>query len=1080
VRYVREQFKMIYSKYVGEIKVSIASRRRKIEKLSIVLIFFIIISFAWINSYATATKTTSYHPDKNEILVKYKDGVIETWGERLLEPEVGLFFSQEDRPVVEDFLPEIGVVKYKIPPSLSVEAAIKTFETDERVQLVATNDTRIVDPMASHYESCSETVYSGVYQNPLYKEQWALQQFDIPKIREEIDDDKIKQITVAILDTGVDLHHEDLKDALVQGYNFINNNEDPNDDVGHGTHVAGIVGAVNNDKGIVGVASGVKIMPVKVLNSLSKGDVMTEIKGIVWAVDNGANVINLSLGGKRHNNGVDTFNPIEYAAIQYAVSKGVVVVAAAGNYSEAVSYPAAYPDVIAVTSVNQLGEISLFANYGTEVSIASPGEDIYSTMPGNAYEYATGTSVAAPFITGITALMLAKNKHLNPYEVKQLIEAGADDKGEPGKDDQYGYGITNPKRSIGLSLVKIKSSEANYFYPGRSLQFSLIMEDIEQNVQSSVCSDVYKDVYSFVIDFNKSYGKYYYGDYHYEKGSVVSMVYGKGEQTVLLEEPGFYETRTRSANHEYAGNRYKFSLFPEAPIANIESGYYDLPIEIVLTTTTVPGSIYYTTDGESPLKDGKLRSDAKYYTEPIKIVTDTNIKAITVSGRFTSTTASYWYRQIFRNYLIDIEEENQNIETENYILEVNKQDHINVYILKLKNLIENKNDQYLVIDLALANNGSSHDKLLLPKETLYKLARLKKDIKIKYSTAEIFLSHEQVVKMKQTNINDIELEFITLMRETAEKNLRIFQEKDKNNSIKLASDVIKMDLKYFENGEQAYPDELSDIKTKLTINIAKEESQENQWYDLRKMGIMELFSEIYYEYLGGELDLSRQCFTIEIKPERQILFIAENNQSFEDVQGHWAQQYIEVLVSRQIVQGINEEVFLPDGTISRADFTTILVKELDRGKSHIYTEYQGYFKDIPEDEWYSYYIERAKEIGLIYGTKADRFEPENMITREEAFAILMRTYEMTKQENGLTLENWRNISLLSDERIAQSQTATDIQEISEWAKQEILKGLEEGIIHVYPNGTIKPQQALTRAEAAVLLLKLFEKCSGSE
>lgn len=1099
------------------------------KKISIVLIFIILISPIWINSDVTAKERTSYYSgyseEEKEILVKYKDEVVETLGERLLEPETSLFFSQQNRPVAEDFLPEIGVVKYKIPPSLSMEAVIKTFMNDERVQLVAPNDVRTVHPplfsgnnkmnnidvyqkspitvMSGIYQSQLETVIGDVYykpsssvnsevyqsqpitvindfyQNPLYKEQWALQQFDIATIREEIGDDKINQITVAILDTGVDLQHEDLKDALVKGYNFISNNEDPNDDSGHGTHVAGIVGAIDNDKGIVGVASGVKIMPVKVLNSQGSGDVMTEIKGIVWAVKNGANVINLSLGGRRYNNGVDAFNPVEHAAIQYAVSKGVVVVAATGNYSEAVSYPAAYPDVIAVSSVNQSNDYSIFNNYGPEVSITAPGEDIYSTMPGNTYQHATGTSVAAPFVTGITALILAKNKQLNPYEVKQLIEAGADDKGNPGKDDQYGYGVTNPKRSIKLPLIKIKSSAANTFYPGRTQQFSLILEDIEQNVQSSVCSDVYQDVYSFVIDFNKSYGNYYYGDYQLKKDSVVSMVYGKGEQRVLLEEPGFYETRTRSVNQGYAGNRYKFSLFPEAPRANIESGFYELPIDLTLTTSTVAGSIYYTTDGQSPLKDGKLRSDAKYYTGPINIAANTNIKAITVSGRFTSTIASYWYRQLVTEFLIDIvEEENQIIETENYILEVNKQDNCNVYKLELKDLIENKGDQYFVIDLALENAGSSHDKLLLSKETLQKLAELKKDVRIKYSAAEIVVPYEQVTKMKQTDINEIELEFITLIGETAEKHLPLFQEAGNKRSINLASNVVKTDLKYFKDGEQAYPDEVNDIKIKLIINMKKEESQDGQWYDFRKMGVFQLVDKMYYEYLGGELDLGGQCFTIDIKPENQILFVGENNQSFKDIQGHWAQKYIEVLAARQIVQGISEEEFLPDETISRAEFVTMLVKEIDRGESQVYAEYRGYFKDVPEEEWYSLYIERAKEIGLISGTKADRFKPENMLTREEAITILMRVYEMTKKEKGLTLGNWSNISFLSDERVAQKQTAAvDIQEISEWAKLEILKGLEAGIIRGYPDGTIKPQQTLTRAEASVLLVILFEKCS---
>ncbi|GAB6180373.1 hypothetical protein JCM14036_16920 [Desulfotomaculum defluvii] len=961
-----------------------------------------------------------------------------------------------------------------------MQAAIKAFEKDERVQFVATNDTRMLDPnmIKSESESGSKSVCDKVYQNPLSNEQWSIKQFDIPEILEEIDDSEIKQITVAILDTGVDLQHEDLKDALVKGYNFISNNEDTNDDYGHGTHISGIVGAVNNDKGIVGVASGVKIMPVKILNNQGSGDVMTEIKGIIWAVNNGANMINLSVGGRRYKDGVDAFNPVEYAAIQYAISKGVVVVAATGNYSEAVSYPAAYPDVIAVTSVNQLGDYSIFNNFGEEVSIAAPGEDIYSTMPGNTYEFQNGTSVAAPFVTGLTALILAKNNQLNPYEVKQIIEAGADDKGEPGKDDQYGYGIVNPKSSIGLPLVKVKSSSSNMFYPEKSLQFSLIMEDINQNVQSSVSNDVYQDLYSFEIDFDKSYGNYFYGNYHLEKESVVSIVYGKGEQEVLLKEPGFYETRTCSLNQEYAGNRYKFTLFPEAPKANLKSGYYQLPINLELSTSLDEGTVYYTTDGESPLKDGKLRSEAKCYSEPIRITDDVNINAITILGKFTSSVASYWYRQPILDPLLEIEEENPIIETDNYILKVEELGNCNVYTLELKDYIQLKDTQYFTIDLSQTSVGSSYDKILRSKSILKKFADLKIGVIIKYSDFDLIIPYDQVYKMKSIDINQIQLEIISLIRETAEKQLPLFQDEVKN--INLSSNIVKTDLRYFKDGEEFFPEETSDIRLKLTIRLKKEESQDGQWLDLRKMGVFKLVDGISYEYYGGELDISDNCFKIEVKPEKQILFAAENNQSFKDIQNHWAQKYIEVLASRQIIQAFNEGDFFPDETISRAEFVTMLVKALEREEREIRNEYQGYFKDVLEEEWYSTYIEKAKEIGLISGTSEDLFKPEKSLTREEALIILMRIYEMSKKNNYLFFEDWKVVILLNEERVAQSKISViDINEVSDWAKPEIIKGLDTGIICGYPDGTIRPKNVLTKAEASVLMVKLFEKCSSN-
>ena len=221
---------------------------------------------------------------------------------------------------------------------------------------------------------------------------------------------------------------------LVKGHNFVNESEEPHDNNGHGTEMAGV---------IEGVAPGVKIMPVKILDYNATGDINTEIKGIVWAVNNGANIINLSLGGGK-------FNVIEYLAVKYAINKGVVIIAAVGNDNTNVSYPAAYDDVIAVSSVNMDQQISIFADNGPQVTVAAPGEMLFTTALGNKYKYTNGTSSAGAFVSGVVALLLAKDDSLTPNEIKQLIKESSD-KMSQNKVSQYDYGIINPVRLYKLA-----------------------------------------------------------------------------------------------------------------------------------------------------------------------------------------------------------------------------------------------------------------------------------------------------------------------------------------------------------------------------------------------------------------------------------------------------------------------------------------------------------------------------------------------------------------------------------------------------------------------------------------------------
>lgn len=249
-------------------------------------------------------------------------------------------------------------------------------------------------------------------------------------------------VTIAILDTGVDLSHPDLFVRILPGYDFVNNDNTPQDDHGHGTHVAAIAAASgNNAVGISGVNWGANILPVKVLNSSANGSYANVANGIRWATDHGAQVINLSLGGTPAS---FTLND----AVNYAHQNGVILIASTGNAGvPGVLYPAAYEPVIAVGATDSANAWAGFSNYGPEVDLVAPGVNIYSAFPGGAYGYRSGTSMAAPHVSGLAAILWGIPGN-GPAKIRDVIEATSLDLGDPGWDPYFGNGLIQMDRAI--------------------------------------------------------------------------------------------------------------------------------------------------------------------------------------------------------------------------------------------------------------------------------------------------------------------------------------------------------------------------------------------------------------------------------------------------------------------------------------------------------------------------------------------------------------------------------------------------------------------------------------------------------
>lgn len=289
--------------------------------------------------------------------------------------------------------------------------------------------------------------------DPLLDNQWALPVLNMDswyKLLIEHHEEMVRTATVAVLDTGIDGDHEDLSQMLDK------KDREVSDPVGHGTHCAGIIAAeTNNRKGVASMTfhnNLIRLMPVKVLNRLGFGTQAQIIKGMIQAVDGGADVLSMSLGGIS-----DVVKQKAYlAAVEYAASENAVVVTSAGNSSTSARgfTPANVPGVICVTALDEEGSLASFSNYldGIEWGIAAPGVNIMSTYPGNQYKPLSGTSMAAPFVSSAVGVIKAFAPDLSPLEIFNILR----DTSEPTVNGQKSGGLLQPAKALQVVLTDIR------------------------------------------------------------------------------------------------------------------------------------------------------------------------------------------------------------------------------------------------------------------------------------------------------------------------------------------------------------------------------------------------------------------------------------------------------------------------------------------------------------------------------------------------------------------------------------------------------------------------------------------------
>lgn len=430
---------------------------------------------------------------------------------------------------------------------------IEILKENSNIEYVVPNYVRTVTELPEDFPN-----------DPEFIKQWGLQNINAPQAWEALEEEDLKEVVVAVIDTGLDMNHEDLKDRVVPGYDFVDRDDDPSPgpiNEEHATHVAGIIAAsTNNSVGMAGTAgtAPVKIMPLRTLEAGS-GDDFTIAEAIKYAADNGADIINMSLSGLG-------YNQLLTDACNYAFSKNVVVVAAAGNNAmDAGNFsPAAIPGVITVSATDVNNNLADFSNFGSTVELAAPGVEVLSAIPGDAYESYDGTSMATPFVSAACALLLSKNPNLSIIEVEQYLTDSAQDIGKEGKDESFGYGLLDLAKAVTLkeitprldilnlsdnaTVFDIVEVQTRFTYPNKVLKTELY-------VDNTLVDSIYNESVSESVYNTNMFQNFELNTYNFKDGIHTLMVVAEDIESNLYSK----EININIRNTVYTGLRVKLT-----------------------------------------------------------------------------------------------------------------------------------------------------------------------------------------------------------------------------------------------------------------------------------------------------------------------------------------------------------------------------------------------------------------------------------------------------------------------------------------------------------------------------------------
>jgi subtilisin family serine protease len=360
----------------------------------------------------------------DRLLVKVKAGRSTADRERLFAEAGG---------IESDVIPRIGYRVVKVRPD-KLDATLAKLQADPDVESVEK------DYLGEQSDLPNDPYF-------LNGSQWHLDVVQAPEAWTFTEGSS--EVVIAVIDSGIDPAAADLAGQTVTGYNCFDDSSDVTDTInGHGTMTAGILAAaMDNGLGVASVAPGCRVLPIKAIDSTGYISWADAAKGIIYAADHGAKIINMSFCGPAGSTALKN-------AIDYAYSRGVVLVAAAGNHSSSLpEYPAAYPKVVGVGATRSDDSLCSFSNYGSAVRLVAPGQSVWTTVLRGSYGPCWGTSMSSPIVAGVLGLMLSANGALGNDDAVNLLQNNADDLGVAGLDDFFGHGRVNAFRAVAAAAT---------------------------------------------------------------------------------------------------------------------------------------------------------------------------------------------------------------------------------------------------------------------------------------------------------------------------------------------------------------------------------------------------------------------------------------------------------------------------------------------------------------------------------------------------------------------------------------------------------------------------------------------------
>jgi subtilisin family serine protease len=954
--------------------------------------------------------------------------------------------------------------------------------------------------------SISQNVY---FSSDLdYMHNWGKTAAKLKYAQEKTTKELAANVIVAVVDTGVYMEHPDLVSAKIPGLtgrDFAKKvgespDNDPQDDNGHGTNVAGIIAANGNI--FSGVAPGTKILPVKVLDSGGIGETSQVIEGINYAVSSGANIINLSIGSPGDSQAL-------HDAIINAVKAGVLVVAAAGNdgnnisgveqgnisdtdYSELpekpakpfigkfaayTNYPAAYPEVISVAALEQLLNKTItladFSNVG-KIDVAAPGVNIYSTYIGSApnnYKYMSGTSQATPFVSGFAALLKANDPSLDVERLTVIIEESAALQEIPEIDysnedfnlngfDLYGYGIINGESAFKQTRLEL-NAVGTKFDNSNHVTLNVTTKDYK-NISTIVNGSITGSLYQI---FEDSYDN----PNNLASSTLINLTNGTGETS--LENPKsssmfyyyyLYVDDSSLAEHNYIySNIIEFVNRPSVPTP-LDSGRTFTGSHQITLTSTASDSIYYSLDNWNSIN---------HYDGPFTISQNTTLLTYAKSNHVYSDVDGSF------NYVINSSSSNSGNTTPSggggggcgacgYVPQL-LDGAATPTATPTATPAPTPTAKPAEAVVTKGDNGKSSLEVKPNKDVLIaQLNKSKDDVIIDAKSTE------------SINAVSVDLDGNVLQKAKEKGTAIVIQSNDLQ--IHFAPDTLNLgasnaNVKFSATiaDNQILPDNIQAVSTIYDFNLSVDNVDTHTFnkpievhfsIDPTKIHNMNNLGVFYYndttqkwEYVGGTVNADNTVTAL--LPHFSKYAVLENSKTFADVKNHWAKNEIEEMAAKQIINGMTESSFKPEANITRAQFVSLLARAL-RLEAPVNTI--G-FNDVPANAWYKNDIYSAFSNQIVKGITENRFAPDDNITREQLATLLVNAY---LQKTG---------KQLSDIMTTQEVKFTDEGGISNWARVNVRIAASLGLMSGSGSGKFNPKGLATRAEAAVALKRFLNK-----